>query len=158
MGYRTVFDITAVGFQWYIPFLIFVFGGVFVAIGWGVKTMDDPLARVKGFFFQLIGAVGMSFAFTFCISMYAEYRSAQRAFVTHKYSVAEGVVTDFIPMPPGGHSIESFDIGTKHFEYGGGWGSTTFNSNWNKGFIRSGVPARVTYEGADILKVEIKSQ
>lgn len=74
----------------------------------------------------------------------------------HSYSVTEGVVSDFIPMPPGGHSTERFVVNGVRFEYGSGWGSTTFNSEWNKGFIHNGVEARITYVGKEIIKVEVK--
>jgi hypothetical protein len=90
------------------------------------------------------------------LSMYWEYRSARKAFEIHSYSVSEGVVTDFIPMPPGGHSTESFKVNGVRFEYGSGWGSTMFNSEWNKGFIHNGVEARITYVAKDIIKVEVK--
>ena len=47
-------------------------------------------------------------------------------------------------------------LSTFRFEYGSGWGSTTFNSEWNKGFIHNGVEARITYVGKEIIKVEVK--
>ena len=92
----------------------------------------------------------------FFASMYLEYRHIQKAFTEHSYSVSEGVVSDFIPMPPKGHGTESFVVNGVHFEYGSGWGSTTFNSEWNKGFIHNGVEARITYVGTEIIKVEVK--
>jgi hypothetical protein len=156
MGYRTVFDVTQVGFQWWIPLLIFVFGALFVGIGWAVRASGDTDSLTKGKFFQILGAVGMLAALGFFTSMYGEYRNAQKAFAAHAYSVSEGVVEDFVPMPPGGHATESFMLHGVRFEYGSGWGSTMFNSEWNKGFIRDGVEARITYVGKDIIKVEIK--
>ena len=156
MGYRTVFDVTQVGFQWWIPLLIFIFGALFVGIGWAVRASGDTDSLTKGKFFQILGAVGMLAALGFFTSMYGEYRNAQKAFAAHAYSVSEGVVEDFVPMPPGGHATESFMLHGVRFEYGSGWGSTMFNSEWNKGFIRDGVEARITYVGKDIIKVEIK--
>jgi hypothetical protein len=156
MGYRTVFDVTQVGFQWWIPLLIFIFGALFVGIGWAVRASGDTDSLTKGKFFQILGAVGMLAALGFFTSMYGEYRNAQKAFGAHAYSVSEGVVEDFVPMPPGGHATESFMLHGVRFEYGSGWGSTMFNSEWNKGFIRDGVEARITYVGKDIIKVEIK--
>jgi len=156
MGYRTVFDVTQVGFQWWIPLLIFIFGALFVGIGWAVRASGDTDSLTKGKFFQILGAVGMLAALGFFTSMYGEYRNAQKAFAAHTYSVSEGVVEDFVPMPPGGHATESFMLHGVRFEYGSGWGSTMFNSEWNKGFIRDGVEARITYVGKDIIKVEIK--
>jgi len=156
MGYRTVFDVTQVGFLWWIPLLIFIFGALFVGIGWAVRASGDTDSLTKGKFFQILGAVGMLAALGFFTSMYGEYRNAQKAFAAHAYSVSEGVVEDFVPMPPGGHATESFMLHGVRFEYGSGWGSTMFNSEWNKGFIRDGVEARITYVGKDIIKVEIK--
>jgi hypothetical protein len=156
MGYRTVFDVTQVGFQWWIPLLIGIFGAFFVGVGWAVRTTGDKDSFRKGALFQLVGAVGFLGALVFFVSMYWEYRSARKAFETHSYSVSEGVVRDFIPMPPGGHSTESFEVNGVRFEYGSGWGSTMFNSEWNKGFIHNGVEVRITYVGKDIIKVEAK--
>ncbi len=59
-------------------------------------------------------------------------------------------------MPPGGHANESFRINGVNFSYSGGFGSTVFNSEWNKGAIRDGVEARISYRGSDILKIEVK--
>jgi hypothetical protein len=156
MGYRTVFDVTQVGFQWWIPLLIFIFGALFVGIGCAVRTSSDRGSPNKGILFQIGGAVGILGSLGFFMSMYGEYRSAQKAFAAHSYSVSEGVVRDFIPMPPGGHSSESFAVNGIRFEYGSGWGSTVFNSEWNKGSIHNGVEARITYVGRDIIKVEVK--
>jgi hypothetical protein len=153
MGYHTAFDVTRVGFQWWIPALIFIFASLLGTIGWGLKTSAD--SRYKGLLFQFVGGIGIVGALVFFIGIYAEYHSAMKALATHDYSVAEGVVTDFVPMPPGGHSTESFRIGDVRFRYGAGWGSTVFNSEWNTGFLRDGVRARITYRGEDILKVEI---
>jgi hypothetical protein len=158
MNYRTVFDVSQVGFQWGIySMLIFMFGTIFILIGWGVTTLDEVDLKWKGRIFQIVGGVAIAFGFLFLIGNYAQYHSAETALATKHYEVAEGTVKNFIPMPPGGHSIESFDIGTKHFQYGAGWGSIAFNSEWNKGFIRNGVQARISYQDEDILKVEVIS-
>jgi len=156
MGYHIVFDVTQVGFRWWIPGLVFVFGGLFVLIGWAVKTSGDRQAHLKGLLFQLVGAVAVVAACGWFGAMYREYHAAEKALAAHDYSVAEGIVTNFVPMPPGGHAIESFTIGSAHFAYGSGWGSTTFNSEWNTGFLHEGVQARIAYRGKDILKVEVK--
>lgn len=47
-------------------------------------------------------------ALTFFVAIYGEYWNARHAIDSHSFSIAEGVVSDFVPMPPGGHSIESF--------------------------------------------------
>lgn len=135
---------------------MFIFGALFVVIGCAVRTSGDKDSATKGTLFQAVGAVGFLGALVFFVSTYWDYRSARKAFETHSYSVSEGVVSDFIPMPPGGHSTESFEVNGFRFKYGSGWGSTMFNSEWNKGFIHDGVEARITYLGKDIIKVEVK--
>lgn len=156
MGYRTVFDVTQVGFQWWIPLLFVIFGAMFAGIGSVLKTSDGKDSAVRAVLFQVIGAGGILAALVFCASMYNEYRNARKALATHNYSVSEGVVSDFVPMPLAGHSTESFVVNGVRFEYGSGWGSTTFNSEWNKGLIYNGVQARITYVGKDIIRVEVK--
>ena len=155
MGYRTVFDVAQNGVQWW-PLFGLTFGALFAVIGLALRTSGDKDSPVKATLLQLIGAVCILFALAFFASTFNEYRNARKAFATHNYSISEGVVSDFVPMPPGGHSIESFAVNGVHFEYGSGWGSTTFNSEWNRGFIHDGVQARITYVGKDIIRVEIE--
>lgn len=156
MGYHAVFDVTKVGLQWWIPALMFIFASMFVGVGQVLRTSGDKNYVLKGTIFQIIGGAGVLGALTFFVAIYGEYRNARNAIVAHSYSVAEGVVSDFIPMPPGGHATESFVVNGVHFQYGSGWGSTTFNAEWNKGFIHDGVEARITYVGTDIIRVEVK--
>lgn len=156
MGYRTVFDVTHVGVQWVIPVLMFTFASLFALMGWGLRTSDDRAFVNKGLIFEIGGSTGIFAAVVaFCVNT-GEYYVAKKALVTRQCSVTEGVVTEFVPMPDGGHSTESFRVNGVKFEYGSGWGSTVFNSEWNKGFIHDGVPARITYRGQNILKVEVR--
>jgi hypothetical protein len=85
-----------------------------------------------------------------------EYRRGQKQLDDGNYRVVEGMVRDFIPMPPGGHSIESFKVGETPFHYGSGWGSIRFNSEFNRGYIRDGATVRITYNDGGILRVEVR--
>lgn len=154
MHYRTVFDVAQNGFQGWL-FLLFVIGGMlFTLVGTALKSSDDADFRTKGRLFQLFGIVFAVVGLSFGVSSYLEFSRFERALTKHRCSVVEGVVTDFVPMPPGGHSTESFNVNGTHFEYSGGWGSTSFNSEWNKGYIHNGTRVRITYTGTDILRVE----
>ncbi len=139
-----------------IPFLMFIFAGMMCVLGWAIRNSGDRDSDMKGGLFQIVGVVGLLAAAGWFVSTYIEYHKAAKALATSQCSIAEGVISDFVPMPPGGHSIESFRVGGATFAYGGGWGSTVFNSEWNTGFIHDGVQARVTYCGSDILKIEVK--
>jgi hypothetical protein len=104
----------------------------------------------------LISVCGFAVSPVFFIGRYGEYRQAKKALPTGNYQVAEGTVEDFSPMPPGGHSIESFKVGKNSFQYGSGWGSIVFNSDWNHGYIHSGATLRITYRDGDILRIAVK--
>jgi hypothetical protein len=156
MGYHVAFDVAQNGLQWMVPFVASMCGGLFLLLGWAIRRSGDREVVFKGFWFQLFGGIGVLFALIFLVSDWSVYRSASKALSDHDYSVAEGVVSEFKPMPPGGHANESFRIGGVSFSYGSGFGSTVFNSAWNNGMIHDGVAARIYYRGPDILRVEVK--
>jgi hypothetical protein len=156
MNYHTVFDVSRNGVQLLIPFLIFIGAGLFSIIGWALRKSGEHSQWVSGILFQVLGAIGLLGALGFLIGSYGEYRRATRSLSNHDYFTVEGVVSYFVPMPPGGHANESFRINGVSFSYGSGWGSTAFNSDWNKGLIHNGTQARITYRGQDILRVEVR--
>jgi hypothetical protein len=121
---------------------------LFVAVGWALEKSGEKDSLTKGTFFQIVGSLGILGGLVFFTSMSVTYRDAKRTLETHSYSVTEGTVSDFVPMPSGVHATESFAVNGVRFEY--------VNSEWNKGFIHNGVNARITYKGKDIVKVEVK--
>jgi hypothetical protein len=158
MGYQVVFDASRNGSQLAIYLLIPVFALIPGMIGWALKDSADPKESLKGKFFLLISAVGFCFSLVFLAGNSNEYFKAKRALETGDYAVVEGTVRNFVPMPRGGHSTESFDIGQVSFRYGSGWGSIVFNSEWNRGFIHDGVRLRIAYQNGDILRIETASK
>lgn len=87
---------------------------------------------------------------------HSEYYQAKYALKTGDYQVAEGIVETFVPMPPGGHATESFEINKIPFRYRSGSGSVFFNSEWNRGYVHDGVQVRISYKDEHILRVEIR--
>jgi hypothetical protein len=156
MAYHNVFDVARNGFQWMTPILISIGACIFLLIGLVLRKSGDPNLSFKGLIFQAVGAIGFVGGLVFLVADFAVYHEASRALSNRDYAVAEGVVTDFAPMPLGGHAVESFRINGVNFSYGSGWGSTVFNSGWNKGTIHNGVSARISYRGSDILRIEVK--
>ncbi len=132
--------------------------GVLLAalIGWGFRGSSDPKEALKGKMFLLFAAVGLVFSLVLLVGNYSRYYRAKKALQAGDYQVIEGTVKNFVPMPSGGHSTETFDINKKSFRYGGGRGSIVFNSEWNHGYIHNGVQARIAYKDEDILRIEIK--
>jgi hypothetical protein len=156
MEYHTAFDVTRNGLQWMLPFLISLGAGIFLLAGWALRKSGDRDLSFKGVIFQSAGGIGVLGALGFFIAAYSTYHDVRKVLTDHDYSIVEGVVTDFIPMPAGGHADESFRINGVDFSYGSGWGSTVFNSEWNKGAIHNGVQARISYRGSEILRIEVR--
>jgi hypothetical protein len=109
--------------------------------------------RVFSWVFFLF-AVAWTF-FTFA-GTYSGYSSATNALDTGKYSVVEGPVTQFVPMPYTGHSEESFVVDGKRFSYSDFIVTSGFhNAASHGGPIRAGLYVRVSYIGNVILRLEI---
>lgn len=132
MNYRVVLDVSHNSSQLAIWVIIPLFALLPGLIGWARKGSSDPKEAFKGKFFMVISGCGFVFSLVLLTGRYAELHQAKKALQTRHYQVAEGTVVNFVPMPPGGHSIESFEVGKTSFQYGSGWGSIVFNSDWNR--------------------------
>lgn len=160
MNYKVIFDIAEVGYKsWSFP----AFGLIFVAIGlllvifrklipgwWG----NHPRARnAFSYFFLGFAVIWTLASFLGTYNEYSTLRSAQK---TGSFNVVEGKVTNFKPMPYGGHSMERFCVKDHCFEYSdyvisGGFNNTTSHG----GPIREGLPVRITFIGNEIIKLEV---
>ena len=156
MNYQVAFDVSQNSSQLAIWFFIPLFTLLPALVGWAVKDSDDPRLALKGKIFILVSGCGFALSLVMLVGNYAEYSRAKKALETGSYQIAEGTVSDFVPMPRGGHSIESFKVGDASFQYGSGWGSILFNSEWNSGYIHNGAQVRISYRDGNILRVEIK--
>ena len=93
-------------------------------------------------------------------SLYSRHHYLQRSMQAGRVSVVEGLVTNFDPMPYGGHKDESFCIVRTCFHYsdfdltGGGFNNTSSHG----GPIRPGLPVRVTYVDGTIVRLQIGTQ
>jgi hypothetical protein len=179
MPYNTVFEITQKPYEWrYSAFgLIFVTIGV-VFIVWGPQ-LDRLTARkwtglsfwlkprfafkpqYLGWFFVIFASFWTLLAFA---STYSSYRNCRDAYQTGRYSVVEGFVEDFQPMPYTGHQLECFKVQKDRFCYSDYVVSPAFNqSATHGGPIRAGLPVRIAYyEDNDsnllILRLEIRAE
>ena len=157
MSYHTAFDVAQMGFQWW-PSLLIALGALLAAvIGWAIKNLGgDENDNVGGLYLQFGGIAGLIGSAAFLAFTYSEYRSAVQALSSRHYSIASGIVTNFIPMHCKG-CTEGFTVNGVRFEYGTGFSSAVFGSIWNKGSIRNGVDAKITYSrDHDILRVEVR--
>ena len=116
MHFETVFDVAQAGYRnWWLPAL----GLIFIAVG-AFEVVFPRIARVviqsglsPRFFiiFSLVWTL-VAFGMTF-----ADYILARDALTSGQASIAEGVITDFHPMPYEGHAEENFVVAGKRFAY-----------------------------------------
>jgi len=74
-----------------------------------------------------------------------------------QFSVVEGLVSNFRPMPYEGHQEECFSVQSQTFCYSdyavtGGFNNATSHG----GLIREGLPVRVLYIGGAIVRLEVR--
>jgi hypothetical protein len=155
-SYRLIFDASQNGSVLIVWMLIPLFAMLFGLLGWGLAKSSDEGFVSKGKIFMAIAACGLIFSIVLLLGNWNQYYQATRALRLGDYETVEGIVQDFVPMPPGGHATESFTVGNVPFHYGAGWGSIVFNSEWNHGNLRNGAHVRIAYKNEDILRIEVQ--
>ena len=89
----------------------------------------------------------------------SEWRLYNRLLTAEKAPSVEGVITDFKPMPEGGHADESFIVGGRRFRYS----SYNITSGFNKtavrgGPLKEGMKVKIWYYDGTILKIQSETQ
>src|SRR5689334_7724640 len=155
--YVVVFDVSQKAFQWWFPAfgLIFVFiGGVM--IWWGRRKHWTFWRMFTGYFMVGFACLWSALALA---TMLPEYLASQSAVKQGKFSVVEGAVIDFRPMPYEGHKSECFSVREQTFCYSDYVVTAGFNNSTSHGGpIREGLPVRVSYVGDTIVRLEVKAE
>jgi len=87
------------------------------------------------------------------------YARARDAYVKRDYSIAEGTVANFHPMPYSGHQNETFSVNGVEFSYSDYVLVPCFNNTASHGGpIRDGLRVRIAYSGNCILKLEVAAR
>ena len=158
-GYGVVYDLTQTGFSnWWFP----AFGLIFVAVGSVLVYFRKDLP-VKGpvFMQRAFPFIFLGFSIFWTLLAFSgpflSYRQIVHAIAEDRAKVVEGEVTDFVPMPAAGHSMEHFCVQQVCFSYsdfvvGGGFNNTASHG----GPIHAGLPVRVTYVDTEIVKLETR--
>ena len=148
--FTTVFDITHRGFDWWFPAF-----GLILVVGGAIKICRRKPEYRWGY---AIVTTGLVFSYLAVSSMYPYYGEVRRAYLAKQYSVVEGAVENFHPMPFEGHQDECFSVQGVQFCYSDYIVGPGFNNTSSHGGpIRAGLPVRVSYIANDILKLEIRS-
>src|SRR5689334_21528282 len=96
---------------------------------------------------------GVAFSTTF-----REYVALHSAYGRSQFSVVEGRVTNFRPMPHEGHQPECFSVQSQTFCYSDYEVTAGFNNSTSHGGpIRDGLPVRVSYICKTIVRLEVRS-
>jgi hypothetical protein len=155
MPYVTVFDISQKPFEWWwsASGLLFVVIGILL-IRFGTKLGAAREQKILGWAMVIFASFWTLVSFGFMYSSYREYAEAYR---TGQYSVVEGIVEGFHPMPYEGHQEECFVVQKEKFCYSDydvskpGFHQTASHG----GPIRAGLPVRIAYRDGRILRLEI---
>jgi len=151
-GFQTVFEIGLKSFPW----VGFVMPVVFIVIGIGLIRLSGG-SQIR----QVVGG----FAVIFCglvvallgVRLIPDFVEERHAYVTGNYSVVEGPVEDFHPMPFRGHQDERFRVRAKSFSYSSFDLTSCFHSAASHGGpIRPGLDVRIYFTDGCILRLEIR--
>lgn len=158
MEYRTVFDLTSAGYStWWFPAfgLVFVLIGVILVRFRHALPTRNPIVMRRAFpwFFLGFAVIWTLGALT---GTYGEYRGLSGAIRSGNVQIVEGKVSEFVPMPYGGHSDERFCVARQCFAYSDYGVTSGFNNTASHGGpIREGLPVRITHVGGKIVRLEI---
>ena len=120
-----------------------------------VLCLPGKLRQPRAFrWFYLVFAVCWTVASGLAVGV-GSYR-ASHALNTGAYSVVEGRVEKFTPMPWQGHADESFDVKGVHFAYSDYAVTAGFNNSASHGGpLRAGLQVRIAYRDGEILRLEV---
>ncbi|ELV8627344.1 hypothetical protein QNF03_004076 [Vibrio cidicii] len=165
--YEVVFDIKYEGF-WSLAFILpgVLFILIFVIgirkkdklLGWNIKVLGKPATKrslnVSLVFFLVFSVFWTGLAgYGVGTKLYSMLSSYEQG----KYSVVEGPVENFDPMPYAGHKTESFTVQGVKFSYSDFIIEPGFNNTASHGGpISEGLYVRVSYINNVILKLEVK--
>jgi hypothetical protein len=158
MKYKLVFDVVQEGYRnwgFLVPGLIFIVIGIGMLVHrWKFPAKDTKFsARIFPYFFAGFAILWTATSFW---GTFSEYFKLKQAVLNGKYEVIEGTITDFVPMPSGGHAKEHFKVNGHYYEY------SNFNviAGFNKtqaygGPLRGGMPVRIAEVDGQIARLEI---
>ena len=87
---------------------------------------------------------------------YLNFVELRNSAANGEYEIVEGRVEQFVPMPYGGHSEESFVVNSQKFSYSDYDLTKGFNQTQSHGGpIREGLQVRIAHVNGKIVKLEI---
>jgi hypothetical protein len=147
--YKAVFEISQKGYDWRLPAV----GILFLIAGATLVWMGR---RFRSTGYVLVGFASLWTLVIFSTT-FREYLALQRAYRKGQYSVVEGRVEDFRPVPYDGHQEECFSVQDMRFCYSDFGPTAGFNNTASHGGpIRPRLAVRVAYIDSHILRLEVE--
>ncbi|WP_058185393.1 hypothetical protein [Terracidiphilus gabretensis] len=153
--YHTVFEIGLNSIDWSFARV----GVALFVVGIGVIWLSRRYhwqrfsRRLLGYFLVLFSLIWLMGTLGF---PYSQYRRLASTYRSGGYSMVEGEVDDFKPMPYEGHTDECFSVSFKRFCYSDFDSTAGFhNSSSHGGPIKQGIYARVFYIGNTIVRLDV---
>jgi len=152
--YRTVFVILDKTIPWQVrlvePFFLVL--GTAIAVGTIMRNRKRWLLVVVVYAVFLVMTLYISGG----AAVQDMYERGKDAYRSGQYSIVEGTVTNFHPMPYSGHEKESFSVNGVQFSYSDFILVPCFNNTTSHGGpIHEGLRVRIAYAGDCILKLEV---
>ena len=151
-GFQTVFEIGLKTFPWVglvMPVVFIVMGMCLIRFSGGNQIRQI----VGGFAVLFCGLVVVLLG----VRLIPDFVEERHAYVTGKYSVVDGPVEDFHPMPFQGHQNERFRVGAKSFSYSSFDLTSCFHSAASHGGpIRPGLNVRIFFTEGCILRLDVR--
>jgi hypothetical protein len=166
-NFTKVFDLVDVGFRgWSFS----AFGLIFVAFGIGLVMFPTALRAVKIPYLDFrsgknryVGYLFLGFALLWTVGSfwqtYSQHLRHMALISQNQCRIVEGSVEHFVPMPYGGHAVESFSVAGIVFRYSDFYISDGFNNAASHGGpIAADSYVRICYDPRDnaILRLEIR--
>ncbi len=158
MLYLPVFDVIDVGYRyWWFPVVFLVFLGLILGELFLRKIISSwkPSRFRKWYFYSGTGFC-MLWSLQSFYGTYSDYAELRRALQEGKTDVVEGKIENFIPMPYSGHSMESFTVAGRKFEYSDYTVTAGFNKTSSHGGpLSPGIQVKIYAVGNKIARLEI---
>jgi hypothetical protein len=144
MNSDILFDLHNKAYDWKVWQVAILFAGGLILIWLGRKTTSRLSVPKIGY---ILCAASLLFAAFEVGNYFADRQKAVRL-------LNSGIVTNFRPMPPEGHQLESFEIAGQVFSYSDYVSTPCFNNTSSHGGpIRQGLELRIWYVDNCILKI-----
>ena len=163
MSYQVVYSTLNEGIKMesLIPFVVVAAG--IVGLLYIRKNKSSDLIKRKRTFLNVIAIFAIIWGTVVSFLQISNYYHTRQIIESNSYSIVEGIVENFIPMPYDGHMDEEFDVNGIHFEYSDYTVVEGFNNTCSHGgpICTNGQQVRIQYYSKNgkntIIKIEVEN-